>query len=124
MGLLRGGERRERDETDLRAEFARLDNLSIDELADEVLRRVFGTGGRAHDGVVPADEAVGPFDPSGTGLLPGMPKSLREAYRDLVEEGVQRLEHRGLVLVRVTGREQTKVALRLTRAGRRALGEA
>ena len=72
---------------------------------------------------MPAEEAVVPFDPRGTGLFPGMPKDLREGYRELVEEGVQRLEHRGLVLVRITGREQTKVALRLTRAGRRALAE-
>jgi hypothetical protein len=50
-----------------------------------------------------------------------MPKDLREGYRELVEEGAQRLEHRGLVLVRISGREQTSVALRLTRAGRRAL---
>jgi hypothetical protein len=108
---------------DLRAELARLDGLAPDDLADEVLRRVFGPGGRAEDGAVPAEEAVVPFDPRGTGLFPGMPKDLREAYRDLVEEGVQRLEHRGLLVVRITGREQTKVALRLTRAGRRALPE-
>ena len=85
---------------------------------------MFGPGGRARYGAVPAEEAVVPFDPRGTGLFPGMPKEVREAYRDLVEEGLQTLEHRGLVLVRVTGRDQTKVALRLTRAGRRALGEA
>ncbi len=124
MGLLGGGGRRERDETDLRAELARLDALSPDDLADEVLHRVFGPGGRATDGAVPAEEAVVAFDPRGTGLFPGMPTDLREAYRELVEEGVQTLEHRGLVLVRITGREQTKVALRLTRAGRREVGEA
>ncbi len=113
----------ERDEADLRAELARLDGLSPDDLADEVLRRVFAPDGRPRDGTVPADEAVVPFDPRGTGLFPGMPRELREAHRELVEEGIQHLEHRGLVLVRITGREQTKVVLRLTRAGRRALGE-
>ncbi|HMN98385.1 MAG TPA: hypothetical protein PKD59_03130 [Miltoncostaeaceae bacterium] len=123
MALLGGGGRRERDEMDLRADLARLDGLPLDELADEVLRRLFGPGGRARDGVVPAEEALVPFDPRGTGLFPGMPKDLRESYRELVEEGVQRLEHRGLLIVRVTGREQTTVGLRLTRAGRRAAGE-
>jgi hypothetical protein len=124
VGILGGGGRRERDEMELRAELARLDALPLDDLADEVLRRVFGPDGRARDGVVPAEEAVVPFDPRGTGLFPGMPKDIREGHRELVEEGVQRLEQRGLVLVRVTGRDQTKVALRLTRAGRRALGAA
>jgi hypothetical protein len=121
VGRFGGGERRARDEQELRAELARLDGLSPDDLADEVLRRVFGPGGPAGDGVVPAEQAVVAFDPRGTGLFPGMPKDLREGYRELVEEGVQRLEHRGLVLVRISGREQTRVALRLTRAGRRAL---
>jgi hypothetical protein len=109
---------------DLRAELARLDALSPDDLADEVLRRVFGPGGQAEDGVVSSWRVVMPFDPRGTGLYPGMPKDLREAFRELVEEGLQRLEHRELVLVRVTGRDQTDVDVRLTRAGRRALAGA
>jgi len=40
---------------------------------------------------------------------------------ELAAEGVQRLEQRGLVVVRISGRDQTDVDLRLTRAGRRAL---
>jgi hypothetical protein len=124
VGLFGGGGRRERDEVELRAELARLDALDLDDLADEVLQRVFGPGGRGEDGSIPAWELTRPFDPWGTGLFPGMPKDLREAYRELVEEGVQRLEHRGLVLVRITGRDQTDVDVRVTRAGRRALGEA
>jgi hypothetical protein len=123
VGRFGGGERREREELDLRAELARLEALSPDDLADEVLRRIFGPGGQAKDGVVSSWRVVMPFDPRGTGLYPGMPKDLREGFRELVEEGLQRLEHRELVLVRVTGRDQTDVDVRLTRAGRRALQE-
>jgi hypothetical protein len=124
MGLFGGGGRRARDELELRAELDRLDGLSLDDLALEVLTRVFGEGGQAgRDGTVPFWRITMPFDPWGTGLFPGMPKDLREGHRELVEEGLQRLEARGLVFVRITGRDQTDVDLRLTRAGRRALAE-
>jgi hypothetical protein len=121
MGLFGGGGRRERDEPELRNELARLDGLSLDELAAEVLPRLFGEGGQAKDGLVPFWRIVMPFDPRGTGLFPGMPEEIREGFRELVEEGVQRLEKRGLIVVRISGRDQTSVDLRLTRAGRRAL---
>lgn len=124
MGLFGRSERREHDEAEQRAELARLDAMSLDDLASEVLRRVFGEGGQmTKDGTVPFWRITMPFDPRGTGLFPGMPKDLREGYRELVEEGLQRLESRGLVFIRVTGRDQTDVDLRLTRAGRRALEE-
>ena len=122
MSLFGGGDRRRRDESDLRMELARLDALSLDDLATTVLETLFGPDGVAEDGVVEMWRITVPFDPHRTGLFPGMPKDLRSAYRDIVEEGVQRLEHRGLVLMRVSGRDQTSVELRLTRAGRRALG--
>lgn len=122
MGLFGRGERRAHDEAEQRADLARLDSLSLDELAAEVLQRVFGEGGQmGKDGTVPFWRITMPFDPRGTGLFPGMPEDLREGYRELVEEGLQRLESRGLVFIRVTGRDQTDVDLRLTRAGRRAL---
>ncbi len=122
MGILGGGDRRRRDESALRTELARLDALSLDDLAAVVLEALFGPDGVAEDGVVEMWRITMPFDPHRTGLFPGMPKDLRTAYRDLVEEGVQRLEHQGLVVMRVSGRDQTTVDLRLTRAGRRALG--
>ncbi len=122
MGILGGGERRRRDESALRTELARLDALSLDDLAAVVLEALFGPDGVAEDGVVEMWRITMPFDPHRTGLFPGMPKDLRTAYRDMVEEGVQRLEHQGLVVMRVSGRDQTTTDLRLTRAGRRALG--
>ena len=122
MGILGGGDRRRRDESGLRTELARLDASSLDDLAAVVLEALFGPDGVAEDGVVEMWRITMPFDPHRTGLFPGMPKDLRTAYRDLVEEGVQRLEHQGLVVMRVSGRDQTTVDLRLTRAGRRALG--
>lgn len=122
MGLFGGGERRRRDESEIRMELARLDALSLDDLAATVLETVFGPEGVAKDGVVETWRITMPFDPHRTGLFPGMPKDVRTAYLELVEEGVQRLEHQGLVLVRVSGRDQTTIELRLTRAGRRALG--
>lgn len=124
MPVFGGGGRRARDELELRAELARLDVLSPDELADEVLVRLFGADGPVEkDGTVPLWRIVQPFDPHRTGLFPGMPKDLRRAFTELVEEGVQRLEHRELVYLRISGRDQTDADLRLTRAGRRALGE-
>lgn len=124
MGLFggRGGGRRERDELELRTELERLDGLPLDDLAAEVLRRVFGEGGQMRDdGTVPFWRVTMPFDPRGTGLFPGMPAEVREGFRELVEEGLGRLETQGLVFRRITGRDQTDVDLRLTRAGRRAL---
>jgi hypothetical protein len=117
VGILGGSGRREREEAELRLELARLDGLSIDDLAREVLVRLFPDG----SAVVESWRITQPFDPRGTGLFPAMPKDLREGFRELVEEGVQRLENRGLVLVRISGRDQTDVDLRLTRAGRRTL---
>ena len=122
MGLFGGGERRRRDESEIRMELARLDALPLDDLAATVLETVFGPEGVAEDGVVEMWRITMPFDPHRTGLFPGMPKDVRTGYLELVEEGVQRLEHQGLVLVRVSGRDQTTIELRLTRAGRRALG--
>ncbi|MGD9570939.1 MAG: hypothetical protein AB7V62_03510 [Thermoleophilia bacterium] len=121
----RGGSgRRAEAEAGLRDDLARLDALDLDALADEVLVRVFGPGGQADDhGVVEMWRIVMPFDPWGTGQFPGMPKELRREFQELVEEGLQRLEHRGLVHVRVSGRDQTSIDVRLTRAGRRALGD-
>lgn len=126
MGLFggRGGGRRERDELELRTELERLDGLPLDDLAAEVLRRVFGEGGQMRDdGTVPFWRVTMPFDPRGTGLFPGMPAEVREGFRELVEEGLGRLETQGLVFRRITGRDQTDVDLRLTRAGRRALAD-
>lgn len=121
MGIFGGGERRERDEMELRAELERLDALSVDDLAREVLLRLFADGVMDASGLVPAWRITEPFDPKGTGLFPGMPDDVRDGFRDLIEEGIQRLERRGLVFVRITGRDRTDVDLRLTRAGRRAL---
>lgn len=123
MGLFGSGrERREVDARALRTELERLDRLPLDELAAEVLARVFGAGGPMRDdGTVEFWRVTMPFDPRGTGLFPGMPAEVRDGFRDLVEEGLGRLETRGLVFRRVTGRDQTDVVLRLTRAGRRAL---
>jgi hypothetical protein len=122
MGLFGGSDRRRRDESELRMELARLDGLSLDDLAAVVLETLFGEGGVAEDERLDMWRITIPFDPHRTGLFPGMPKEIREGYRELVEEGVQRLEHQGLVLVRISGRDQTDVELRLTRTGRRALG--
>jgi hypothetical protein len=122
MGLFGGGGRRERDALELRTELERLERLSLDDLAAEVLLRVFGEGGQMRDdGTVPFWRVTMPFDPRGTGLFPGMPREVRDGFRDLVEEGIGRLESRDLVFRRITGRDQTDVDLRLTRAGRRAL---
>ncbi len=120
-----GGGRGRKDlaEAELRLELARLDGLDLDELGDEVLPRLFGPGGQADDeGVVEMWRILMPFDPWNTGGFPGMPKEIRREFLLLVEEGIQNLEHRGLVYLRVTGRDQTSVDIRLTRAGRRALG--
>jgi hypothetical protein len=121
MGLFDGGDRVRREQSEVRAELARLEGLSLDDLAAVVLTTLFGSDGAADDGVVDMWRITIPFDRHRTGLFPGMPKEVRTRYLEVVEEGVQRLEHQGLVVVRVSGRDQTSVELRLTRAGRRAL---
>jgi hypothetical protein len=116
-----GGERRARQRARAREVLGEIEALALDDLALDVLARVFGPEGPAEDGAATFERALAPYDPTGSGIFPGIEGETRDAIRGVVEEGVQRLEHAGLVLVRISGRDLTTATIRLTRAGRRAL---
>lgn len=106
----------------LQAEHDRLDALTLDELAGEILHRAFGpaTGNGLHR--VPIRDIHALYDPSGTGSFPGLDLKLATAVRFLVEEGLQHLEHAGLVVQGGYDGGGSSSEFHLSRAGRLRVG--
>ena len=109
--------------TSLAATRERLDALTLDELADGLLRSTFGPGAPGDGQILPMPEILKPFDPTGSGHFAGLPHELWREVVWIVEEGLQVLEHRGLVVQGVAGGSQMYTSFRATRAGRAALAE-
>lgn len=117
-----GGESREAKNEALEAELARVGSLSIGDLAAEAMNRAFGS-----EGLSPSGDPVLASDVSGA-FIPG--DSTRGLdHNDLVEldqiaaEGIQALEHAGLVrcIVASDDAHNTHTYVTATRAGRAAL---
>jgi hypothetical protein len=84
------------DNAKLHAELARIDALPLPQLAGEVMTRVFGPGGQGEEGgAVKLADIAGAFNPA-QGSFGIDDDALREMY-SVVSEGVQALEHAGLV---------------------------
>jgi hypothetical protein len=107
----------------LQAEIERLEALALPQLAAEVMRAAFTTD-------YPPD--LSPLPPSEWMLMPGdlkntpvdVPTELSARLRDLAAEGIQVLEHKGLVRVEAhhAGTSFTHGYL-TTRLGRQALAD-
>ncbi len=104
-------------EAELSATAARLAALTLDELADELLRGTFGPGAPGEGQVMSTPAILKPYDPTGSGHFAGLPHTMWREVEWLVEEGLQHLEHRGLVVMSVTGGSNTYMSFRTSRAG-------
>jgi hypothetical protein len=107
----------------LRGELARIDALPLPQLAGEVMTRVFGPGGQGEGGgTVKLQDVAGAFNPA-EGSFGIDDDALRGMY-DVVCEGVQVLEHAGLVRVIMSNEPRGSVLYSWavpTRLGRLAL---
>jgi hypothetical protein len=121
MPLFGSDEMREARGARVRAEIARLEGLPLPQLAQEIMGRVYGPGGPGAGGSADYQETLKPFDPTGTGIFPGVADGLRVPLEELVQEGMQQLMNSSLVVVPLRGGDITNPRYRLTRAGRAAL---
>src|SRR3954462_7338196 len=94
MPFFGGG--KEEENAKLHAELARIEAMSLQQLAAEGMTRVFGPGGQgAEGGAVKLVDGAGAFNPA-EGLF-GIDDEALQAMYDVVAEGVQVLEHACLV---------------------------
>ena len=121
MGLFGSDEKREAHGAEVRAEIERLAALALPQLAGEVMVRIYGAGGPGAEGSADYQETLKPFDPTDTGIFPGIDKEFRVPLEELVQEGMQQLMNSALVVVPLSGGDITRPRYRLTRAGKAAL---
>ena len=121
MSLFGSDERKKTRGAEVRAEVDRLGALSLPQLAQEVMVRVYGTGAPGAAGSADYQETLKPFDPTDTGIFPGVAEELRVELEELVQEGMQQLTNSALVVAPLRGGDITRPRYRLTRAGRAAL---
>ena len=107
----------------LHAELARIGALPLQQLGAEVMTRVFGPGGQGEGGgTVKLQDVAGAFNPA-EGSFGIDDDALRGMY-DVVCEGVQVLEHAGLVRVIMSNEPRGSILYSWavpTRLGRAAL---
>lgn len=104
----------------MKAEYARLESLSLLQLAEEILVRCYGPGGPGDDGSAPSlTRLCDVLNPARSVF--GIDEKVRSAYPGLVSEGVQVLEHARLLVMRFSGGDMSSLGWALTRAGRAAL---
>ena len=104
---------------ELEATCDRLRAMPLQELADHLLRSTFGPGTPGDGHQLKLSDVMAPYDPTGHGIFPGLPIDLAREVTWLVEEGLQHLEHRGLLIIGTTrSGTYTDPTYRLTRAGR------
>ena len=121
MALFGSNEKKEAEAAQVHAETERLGALPLPQLAREVMVRVYGPEGPGAGGSADYQETLKPFDPTDTGIFPGVDKELRVPLEELVQEGMQQLTNSALVVAPLRGGDITRPRYRLTRAGRAAL---
>ncbi len=121
MALFGSDEKEEARGAKVRAETERLAALPLPQLAQEVMVRVYAPDGPGAGGSADYQDTLKPFDPTDTGIFPGVGKELRVPLEELVQEGMQQLTNSALVVVPLQGGDIARPRYRLTRAGRAAL---
>ena len=123
MGLFRSDEEKAAEQRAAAEEVARVEAMPLPELAEQVLVRGWGRGGKADayeqergDLGLDTEDLVALF--SGE-VVAGTAEGV--AIYEIVEEALQVLEHAGLVLFRVTGSDYVHAQFRPTRAGLEAI---
>lgn len=122
MSLFSSDEEKDARSAEVRAEVERLGPLPLPQLAQEVMIRVYGSGGPGAGGSADYQETLKPFDPTDTGIFPGVDEELKMSLEELVQEGMQQLTNSALVVMPLRGGDITRPRYRLTRTGRAALG--
>jgi hypothetical protein len=120
MGLFGKNDEKEAENAAMKAEYARLEALPLEQLAEEILVRVYGDGGVGDDGgSVTLTQITAALNPA-TSVF-GIDEKVRSAFPPLVSEGVQVLEHARWIVGRFSGGDISSMGWALTRAGRAAL---
>jgi uncharacterized protein YgbK (DUF1537 family) len=119
MGLFGGGDDKAAKQAELQAEADRVGALSLEDLAVEMMERVFGPGGPGAEGDAPLFDATELYAPMGP--IFGVDYAPRNAVEACLAEGLQVLEHAGLVRLHVSGGDTTSVTYLITRLGSRSL---
>jgi hypothetical protein len=123
MGLFKSDEEKRAEQAARVAELARVEEMPLPRLAEEVLTRSWGRGGPGDAYQKEPGELA--LDPDTiAGLFTGENYAASEealAIVRVVEEAIQLLEHVGLVVLVVRGGDAVRYEARPTRAGLRAL---
>jgi hypothetical protein len=128
LKVFQGEDPTEADEAEMQAELARLSALALEQLAAAVLTETFGPSGHSVDGAIWDVQLVDPFLPESVRTQnvkrdrpsAGHEEDVYWRMVRLLREGLQVLEHAGLVLREPVGRVNSE-KYRLTRLGRDAL---
>ena len=116
------GGKREAENDKLRAELARIEALPLKDLAVEVMNKGFGPGGPAADAPGAPQHIAGAFNPAEGSF--GIDDQALEDMFVVVVEGLQVLEHAGLVRFLIGGSGGVYDQFyTVTRLGRAALQE-
>src|SRR5262245_1418789 len=119
-----GGEKRKAKNEALQAEVERVGELSIEDLAVEAMSKAFGSEGLAPGGgTVLATDVSGAFIPGDSTW--GLDQDELVEIDEIVAEGIQRLEHSGLVRMIVADDDShnSHTYVAATRAGRAAVAD-
>jgi hypothetical protein len=123
MGLFGDDDKKAAENAAMAAELARLQALSLIELAEEILLRAYGPGGPRAAGAAPEatslEKLTAFFNPA-TSIF-GIDKQVKGALEGVIAEGVQVLEHARLLVGRFSGGDYATLGFALTRAGSAAL---
>jgi hypothetical protein len=120
MGLFGKNDDKEAENAAMKAEYARLEALPLERLAEEILVCVYGDGGIGDDGgSVTLSQIVNELNP-GKSVF-GIDERVRSGFSPLLSEGVQVLEHARWIVGRFSGGDISSMGWALTRAGRAAL---
>jgi len=119
MGLFGDKDKKERENAQIQARFDQLEPLDIPDLANAVMLAAFGPDSPNHGtpiALVFVQQAV-----SESESVFGIDLELRHRLDELTQEGLQALEHAGLVVWTFSGGDQAGMSWRPTRAGRAAI---
>ena len=122
MGLFAKDVRQDASADALRTERDRLDGLTMEALAGEILTRVFGPGTGNERHRVPIRDIYAVYDPSGTGSFPGLELQVVLSVQFLIEEGLQHLTHAGVLVQGGFRSDTSPTEFHLSRVGRIRVG--
>lgn len=120
MGLFGKNDEKEAENAAMKAAYARLEALPLEQLAEEILVRGYGPDSPGeHGSSVTIAKLVELFNPAKS--IFGIDDRVRGAFPHLLAEGVQVLEHARWIVGHFSGGDHASLGYAVTRAGRAAL---